>query len=169
MSKFVVARRALLWGALVVLPAAGLSAVLLANLSGCGSGDCVIITTGTKTTYSIEIEVTSEGEFGALQLEVFSNDCNGEWIGRGDEVECESLVEAIVAANHVGPQAVKVGFISLDGIETPTVLLRCRYESFEEPVPSDFRLTVVDAADTESSPLDPAPVVEIGDIEAVDE
>lgn len=169
MSKLAVLRLPLLRSAMVILPAAVLWAAVLTNASGCGSGDCVVITTGTRDEYEIEIEVTSEGEFGALQVEVFSNDCNGDWVGRGDQVDCEALVEAIAAVNHVGPQALKVGLISLDGVETPTVLLRCRYESFAVPEPTDFRLTVVDAADTESSPLDPLPVLAIGAIEAVDE
>ncbi len=169
MSKPAFLHRTILWSVFAALPATGGAALLLAGAPGCGSGDCVIITTGTKDSYEIEFVVTSTGEFGALQAEVSTVDCNGEWEGRADQVDCEALVEAVVAANHSGQGQFKVGMISLAGIETPAAVLRCRYRSFDAPDAADFRVEVLDAADTASQALQPAPDLRIGTVTLLDD
>lgn len=168
MDRIASLRAPLAWSVLATCVVTGTAALVLATSAGCGSS-CVILTNGTKNEYAVEIVVTSEGELGALQADVSTDDCNGEWETRGDHVDCEALVEAIVAANVVEPGTLKAGLISLAGIETPAAVLRCRYSSFEEPKPSDFRLRVTDAADTSSMPLGTDPVLAIGTVTLLDD
>jgi hypothetical protein len=136
------------------LATAAIAALLLA---GCG-GD------GARTAWDITFSVDSPGEFGALQVEISGPD-GGRWLGRGESSDCEALVNAIMAANFVGKGSLKAGLISLHGIATPAPFLRCGFESEDIPQAGDFSIRVVDAADTESDPVLPLPVVTVSGIE----
>ena len=114
--------------------------------------------------YSIYFYVQSAGTFGALQLDITHLGNSGGFIGRGDKVECEPLVDAIVASNYVGGRDVKIGLISLQGINTPAHVMRCGFRTREDLSPSDFDVEVTDASDTESRPIEPMPVVVVKSI-----
>ena len=75
---------------------------------------------------------------------------SGGFIGRGDRVDCEPLVEAIVASNYLGERETKVGMISVEGILTPAALLRCGFRTTEELTPADFEIEVTDSSDVHS-------------------
>lgn len=111
--------------------------------------------------YDLTIGVRSGGRFGALQLEINHLGGSGGFIGRGDQVDCVSMVEAIAAANYVGERTAKIGLISLAGINTPANVVRCGFRTREPLSPNSFNVVVVDAADTESQPLEPQPTVAV--------
>ena len=114
--------------------------------------------------YSLDFFVQTAGTFGALQLEITHLGRSGGFIGRGDKIDCVSLVEAIVASNYVGERVAKVGLISLAGIRTPVAIMRCGFRTRENLGPPSFAIDVTDASDTESKPLDPPPTVVISTI-----
>lgn len=119
---------------------------------GCGdSGDHLV-------DYNVDIAVTSQSRFGALQFDITALE-NGDFIGHSDKVECVALVDAIIAANNFGDATVKIGMISLQGIATPSVILRCGFRSGGDITPASFEIEVRDASDTNSEPLDPVPTV----------
>ncbi len=115
----------------------------------------------TAPAYDLTIGVRTGGQFGALQLEINHLGGAGGFIGRGDQVDCVSLVEAIAAANYAGERTAKIGLISLAGINTPGNVVRCGFRTREPLSPNSFNVKVVDAADVESQPLDPMPTVAI--------
>ncbi len=114
---------------------------------------------GCPRDFSVDFYIQSAGRFGALQLDVTHLGDSGGFLGRGDEVECAPLVDAIVASNYLGEREVKIGLISLHGIPTPAAIMRCGFRTAEDLVPSDFLIEVTDASDTDSMQIDPPPVV----------
>jgi hypothetical protein len=138
-----------------------------AAVAGCGNGDDWHVDTnpdGEVRAYNLDFAVQSAGTFGALQLEVSHLGQSGGFIGNGDTVACTALVEAFVASNFAGERVLKVALISLEGIRTPSTILRCGFRTSEELTPADFAVDVRDASDTESKPLDPVPTVIISSI-----
>ena len=135
-----------------------LAASLFVYGAGCGDGD------SATPAYTLEFAVTTPGRIGALQFEVEHLGSSGGFIGRGDAVDCEPLVDAIVASNSPGERILKVGLISLDGIPVPAAILRCGFQTTEEVSPSSFNVAVTDASRTDGSELDPPPTVVISSV-----
>jgi hypothetical protein len=151
---------------------AGVGRAVLAALAltlvvaGCGNGDGSGYDDGPSDVpaYTVEFAVQTAATIGALQLEITHLGRSGGFIGRGDKVDCVSLVEAIVASNYLGERTTKVGLISLQGIRTPSAIMRCGFRTEEELTPASFLVDVTDASDTESKPLDPFPTVVVSSI-----
>jgi hypothetical protein len=121
----------------------------------------------SSPTYTVEFSVTNvTSPVGALQFETSVPCTNTVFLGRGDQVDCTSRVDGILAANYLGPDTLKVGMISLEGVRTPSPILDCEVRSLEPPVAGDFHVTVTDASDSSSEPLAPAPSVQITHITA---
>lgn len=118
----------------------------------------------TAPQYDIVVSVSSATALGALQLEIVHLGNAGSWVGRGAGVDCVSMVDAILAANFVGGRGVKVGLISLQGIPTPGPVVRCGFRTRESLHPASFQIRLVDAADTDSEPVDPLPDLVISSI-----
>lgn len=85
-------------------------------------------------------------------------------MGKGARVDCEALVNAVFAANFAGQSGLKLGLISLEGLAIPGPIVRCGFESRTTPEPGDFTIRVIDAADSESDPVSPLPIVAVSDI-----
>ena len=114
---------------------------------------------------TIEIEVsTNVGRLGALQLEVTHLGRSGCFIGRGDQVECAPVVDALVAANYPGERTAKIGLISLQGINTPGPVMRCGFRTKESLSDNSFTVTVTDASSPGGEPSDPPPEVRVARI-----
>ena len=111
--------------------------------------------------FSLDIAVQGNERFGALQLEITHLGNNGGFIGRGDQIDCVPLVEAIVAGNYVGERVARLGMISLQGIPSPSLILRCGFRTRESISPASFLIEVTDASDVDSKPLEPFPTVAI--------
>lgn len=114
--------------------------------------------------YTLEFSVLGSQSYGALQLEVNHLGRSGGFIGRGDAVDCVSLVEALVASNYLGERVVKIGLISLQGIPASGPIMRCGFRTRESLSPASFRILVADASDTDSVQIDPPPTVVISTI-----
>jgi hypothetical protein len=54
---------------------------------------------------------------------------------------------------------VKIGLISLQGINTPADIMRCGFRTRENLSPGSFLVEVTDASDTESNQIEPEPKV----------
>ena len=118
----------------------------------------------TAPEYDVVVSVSSATTLGALQLEVVHLGNAGSWVHRGAGVDCVSMVDAILAANFVGGRGVKVGLISLQGIPTPGPVVLCGFRTRETLSPASFQIRLVDAADTDSNPVDPLPDLVISSI-----
>ncbi|MFN2378084.1 MAG: hypothetical protein ABR538_16255 [Candidatus Binatia bacterium] len=115
--------------------------------------------------YNLEIWATGDApRFGALQFEIRHLGSSGGFVGRGDKVDCVSLVEAITAANYKGQGQVTVGFISVAGVRLNIPIMRCGFRTREGLSPASFDVKVTDASDTNSKPLDPEPNVVISSV-----
>lgn len=115
--------------------------------------------------YNLEIWATGDApRFGALQFEITHLGSRGGFIGRGDKVDCVSLVEAITAANYKGERQVTVGFISVAGVRLNIPIMRCGFRTQEGVGPASFDVQVTDASDTSSKPLDPPPNVVVSSV-----
>jgi hypothetical protein len=119
---------------------------------------------GCPREFSIDFYAETEGNFGALQLDITHVGSSGGFVGQGDKVDCVPLEgDVIVASNYLGERVVKIGIISLQGIDTPAALMRCGFRTAEDLEASDFEIEVTDAADTNSMQVD-APVVVVQSI-----
>ncbi len=111
--------------------------------------------------YDVTVSVSAAEELGALQFMVSHTGSSGGWIGRGDTVECETLVDALKASNYVGGRTVRVGLISTQGIPRVTPVVTCGFRSPEYVSVGSFAVQVVDASNPDSTTLDPLPAVQV--------
>ena len=118
----------------------------------------------TAPEYDVVVSVSSATGLGALQIEIIHLGSAGSWVGKGAGVDCASMVDAILAANFVGGRGVKVGLISLQGIPAPGPVVLCGFRTRERLSPASFQIRLVDAADTNSDPVNPLPDVVISSI-----
>lgn len=117
-------------------------------------------------SYTLDIGVTTPSHFGALQFDITHLGRNGGFIGRGDQIDCVPLVDALAAANYVGERLAKVGLISLQGIRTPAAILRCGFRTREPVGPASFQIEVTDASDSgeKSEAIEPPPTVVVTNV-----
>lgn len=140
-------------------------ALIALLLVGCGDGgDGAGPVEGPVVSYTLTLSVSGDALIGALQLEIEHLGNSGGFIGRGDQVDCQPLVQALVAGNFAGEGLVRIGMISLQGIPSPTALLQCGFRTREEIVPGSFLVEVSDASDINSQPLDPYPEVFVSQV-----
>ena len=115
-------------------------------------------TSSTSTTvpvpdpflYTVTFDLTAaSARIGALQIEAMYGSSPGDFLGSGANVECRSRAGTHRAFNdNHATQTLGMGFVSLNGIQAPATLARCRYRSLEAaPVPGDFTVIVTDASD----------------------
>lgn len=146
--------------ALVALRGVLLLLAVLAGVPGCGDDG----PEGVALDYDVEISADGDGRFGALQFRITHRGNRGEFLGRGDKVDCETLVDAISAANFHGERSFNAGLISIAGVQMPAAIFRCGFRTSEDVEPASFQVEVTDAADTSSRPLDPPPIVFISSV-----
>lgn len=75
--------------------------------------------------------VASGENLGSLQLDVHYGLTGGGFVGRADSVDCLSRVPGSIATfnNDEDVRTLRMGFISLQGMQGPTDLVRCRFNS----------------------------------------
>lgn len=145
------------------LPVIGLRPALVAavlicsSVYGCGEGNG-----DADSTFTLEFAVTSaSGRVGALQLEVTYLGDSGGFIASGDSVDCEALVDGLVAANYLGERTAKMGIVNIQGFSTPAPVLRCGFHTEDALDASSFNVDVVDASSPGGNPIDPTPTVDV--------
>lgn len=105
---------------------------------------------------------------GSLGFDIDYSGADGEFAGRSDQVQCDTLaaVELAVYNDIDDARAVLVRFADTVGFRGPTDLARCRFRNFDSfPEPGDFRLRVVDATDPAAVAVVPDPGISISAIE----
>ena len=65
----------------------------------------------------------------------------------------------MVAANYDNKRVARVGMIQLQGIRTPSPVVRCGFRTREALSPASFLVQVSDASDIKSEPIKPQPTV----------
>ncbi|MBI5505165.1 MAG: hypothetical protein HY899_10220 [Deltaproteobacteria bacterium] len=133
--------------------------VACAATAGCGSDD------PGDLQYDVTIAVLGTTvALGALQFDVSYDGASGGWVGHQGDVECEALVDALMAANYVGEGTVKIGLVSIEGIPAPGPVVRCGFRGPLEISTSSFVVQVVDASDTSSAPVEPMPAMRVSSV-----
>jgi hypothetical protein len=120
---------------------------------------------------TITLVVDSDVPLGALQITIGYAGIDEDFLGTGDQVECEDLTSSLSSFNDdETARVVTAGFVSIGGFggNGPLPLLECRLqESGEPPEAADFNITVVDAADVSVTPVNPLPIVRVSRIDFV--
>ncbi|MFP6627159.1 MAG: hypothetical protein VCA74_08920 [Deltaproteobacteria bacterium] len=105
--------------------------------------------------YSVTIGVISNsGILGALQLEILHTGSSGNFVGKGESVDCSPLVNAaMVLGNNQRGGRLSYALVDLNGFSTPTSVVSCTFKTSEALFPSSFDVRVVDATDPDGSPV----------------
>lgn len=117
---------------------------------------------GCHLTTRIRLRLASGEKLGALQIALRTIDAAGHIVANPDgKPACEVLVPSVLSAMNLMQNLgeLKVAFISLEGFQGPRDLLVCDYDPVSGPSLHDFRVTVLDASRTDSSPVEPPPIV----------
>jgi hypothetical protein len=90
---------------------------------------------------------------GALQFTVNYTSAPGRFVGDGTAVECDSKVEGLFSANASDATSkLKLGFVSLDGLDDPLLLATCLFDpDTPVPVPANFTIVIDDASDLDGN------------------
>jgi cysteine-rich repeat protein len=107
------------------------------------------------------LRMTSSEKIGSLQLRLVYRDAAGHVVQKsGDAPDCEPLVAANVAMNHVEEAGeLRIGIVSLQGIQGPANLVRCRFDAVSGPSLHDFEIVIEEASDLNVNAVEPPPVV----------
>ncbi len=108
--------------------------------------------------------VSSPAPLGSLQFTLSHLGQEGNFEGDGGEVDCVSLGNAMNAANNTPGRSVRVGLISLRGIEIGPIV-SCFFRTFEPLTTQMFLATVSDAADVDVQRVMPQPEVAVTQIQ----
>jgi cysteine-rich repeat protein len=119
--------------------------------------------------FDVTFVVDANAAIGSFHLSVEYPTALGTFAGDGDAVDCTAIgkAEGAVAAfnDDASSGILEAGFLSVAGIQAPSKLMRCRFESVgREPDVSDFVITVVDATTPLVAPIVPLPEVRIASI-----
>jgi len=130
--------------------------------AGCGSDN------GSQTSdYDVTVSVVSDaGDLGALQFNVSYEGESGGWSGTAGNIDCEALIDALMAVNDSGASSLKIGVVSLEGVPTPGDVVRCVFRGPDELSTSSFVVRVLDASDTDSVRVMPVPTMQVTSVVA---
>lgn len=128
-------------------------------------------TTTTSTTLPIEscsvvFRLTSDVTLGALQWTTDYAASGGEFVGLGSQVECVSLAAgAIPAFNDADAgKTLTAGLISIAGIDGPTDVVECSFQSSGQATPAQFQIQVTEASDTDLNDIVPTPEIVVSSV-----
>ena len=143
------------------------SVLALVTLTGC-PGKQSEKTGEPSAKYSVTISVVSElSEIGALQFDIDYSG-NGGFVGRNDGVECESLLADVLSAFTSRTAAKMTGaIVDVKGFSTPRAVAKCNVESSGAPPASSFKVTVTDASDIRTTPINPYPELTVSEVSPV--
>ncbi len=121
----------------------------------------------------VTISVTSAESFGSLQFDVDYSTARpagvGGFEGTADRVSCSNAsgISGSIATynDDEAAQTLRVGVISLAGVAAPTDIATCRYlvDGVLAPVPENFTVTLIDAADSTFIKLTPTLILTVTD------
>lgn len=115
--------------------------------------------------YDITVSTTgTAGMLGALQFTITYLGSTGGWIGSGGDAECDALVDALRAINDEGSRGIRIGLVSVQGMPTPGAMVRCGFRTRDYVSTTSFDVQVVDASDTETTPIQPLPVMRVSSV-----
>jgi|GEM_PF-1795326 len=129
--------------------------------------------TSTTTTTVLDMDCSAvfrlDDEVGVESLQWDTNYANapGKFAGSAGEVECSPLEGAGDAANFWSAndkdskKILTVAMTGIEGFMGPVDIFECRFLASEMPAPSDFAITVVDAAHPGGTTIDPLPAVTV--------
>lgn len=116
-------RRVVFWSAAAVF-ATGLSV-------GCGGGD------ENPEIYDVTVSVTSQTDLNSVHFHLGSYFHDGDWIGHGDDLECDVLVDADLESDKFGGDPGRGPLLELrlsndNGFPVPDAVIRCSFKTSEE-------------------------------------
>ena len=101
------------------------------------------------------MSVTSgSGPVAALQFNVVYQGPSGSFVGRSQSVDCRVLVDvALSTGNNQRQGRLAYALIDLTGFDVPADVITCTFKT-RAPLSTDsFTIEVVDATDSDNSPL----------------
>jgi hypothetical protein len=111
-----------------------------------------------SSRYLIRIGVFSTHTFGGLQIEVNYSQASGGFQGAGTDVSCSPSIPGTLNAydDREDTSDLVLGVVAPEGgFESPIEAWTCIFEnlSLQDPVESDFTLTVTDAVNPSGNPV----------------
>jgi hypothetical protein len=118
-----------------------------------------------QTEYKITLAiVSSSGEVGAVQFDVFYKGENGSFSPtfNGTRGACRvSLTNAFGVSNVRNDGRITIGVAGVPGFLTPTQVASCNFSAKEQVKPDDFDIRVVDVIDSKGAFIDATPVIRV--------
>jgi len=115
-----------------------------------------------QTSCTVTFRLWDAVAAASLQFDVAYDRADLEITGTADGVSCVNLAPALgtFTDDDSGSTGVlDVAYIAPSGFSGPRDLLVCDFTTDNEPLLTDFTVTVIDATDTSYAPLDPLPTV----------
>ncbi|MFP6599314.1 MAG: hypothetical protein VB852_02610 [Deltaproteobacteria bacterium] len=109
----------------------------------------------TVRPWDVTMGVTSgSGPVAALQFDVVYQGPSGSFVGRSQSVDCRVLVDvALSTGNNQRQGRLAYALIDLTGFDVPADVITCTFKT-RDPLSTDsFTIKVVDATDSDDSPL----------------
>lgn len=108
-------------------------------------------TTNLQTSCDLRVGIDGEFEFTYVKIEVGYAGAHGNFVPRGSEPACGSLVGGrFVFLDDRDTQKLTAEWVAPEGLGTPTSLLTCRFNSSSgAPVAGDFSVWVTEAVTTQ--------------------
>ena len=147
----------------------------------CGDGErCVGGACVADNLYELEFSLLDDVTLGAILI-LADYDCAiGDVLGDNDATECEADPKLPVASsfNDEKPDAeqcgggsdgrLHAGFITLNGVDGPATLFRCRFRAADGyvPVPEDFVISILDVSYPDLRPVVPPPEIGVTLVES---
>jgi hypothetical protein len=154
----------------------GVSTIVCTQVGGGGSSTTTnttntTVTTSTTTTtgggggnaFDIGFNLVEAVNVGALQFTVGYSGAPGGFDGAADQVQCTDATGSLASFNDdEASTTLSAGFISLGGFTGPRLVATCNFTSTgAAPVPGNFTITVVDAAQPDLTPITPLPTINV--------
>lgn len=118
--------------------------------------------TDAQTACTVTFRLQSHVDLASLQYEVAYPRPDIELVGSGTSVSCVNLAPALptFTDDDTGPLGLlQAAYIAPGGFSGPANLVVCDFTTIDEPLLSDFLVTVVDATDSSFQTVSPLPVV----------
>ncbi|MBI5503226.1 MAG: DUF4215 domain-containing protein [Deltaproteobacteria bacterium] len=150
--------------------------VVVVRLPDCSPPDTSTTTTTPVTTTEppqmfcdVTLRMTTTAEITSLDWQLGYQSAPGEFAGSGGKVACTNLRPGSLASfNDIESERnIRGGVINVAGFQAPTDIARCQFlpVSIDEPITSDFVMTVIQATDADGVTIDPTPKMKISQIQ----
>ncbi len=149
---------------------------IVVRLPDCTTSDTSTTTTNPVTTTvppqmfcDLTLRVTTAATIGSLDWQLGYQNAPGEFTGSAGKVACTNLRPGSNASfnDNETARTIRGALMNLDGFTAPADIARCQFLplSYDEPIASDFTLTLIQATDPALVTINPKPKMIISQIQ----